>query len=138
MLGVAWSLATMFAVPLLAIEDAGARRAARRSAAIFRDRWGEATIGTVSVGFVAVVGSVPGTALVALGLAAGGAAGIALAAVGAVLLMAAVAISNTLQELFALAVYRQQVLDSGTFGLDPTQLDGFMKLKRRRLRRRRG
>lgn len=127
--GAAWSLATMFAIPVLALEDAGARRAARRSVEIFRARWGEGLAGTISVGFVTIVASLPGLALLFTGIALGGATGIVLVVAGGALLLGATAASNALNELFALAVYRYEVHGAGSFGFEPGQLDGFVHLK---------
>jgi len=41
----AWALATFFVLPALAVEDAGAVAAARRSASVIRSRWGESVVG---------------------------------------------------------------------------------------------
>jgi Na+(H+)/acetate symporter ActP len=130
-----WSLATMFALPVLVLEDAGARRAARRSAEIFRARWGDGVRGTVAVEGVTIVALIPGVALFASGLVVGGAAGIALCVGGGLLLGATAALSRATGELFALAVYRHQVLGSGSFGLEPSSLDALIDLKGRGLSR---
>lgn len=128
-LGAAWSLATMFAIPVLALEDAGPRRAARRSVEVFRARWGEGIAGTVSVSFVSIVASVPGVILLLAGFAVGGATGVALVATGGALVLAAATVSRALEELFALAVYRLEVHGAGSFGFEPAQLDAFVDLK---------
>jgi hypothetical protein len=132
--GVAWSLATMFAVPVLAIEDAGARRAAKRSVEIFRARWGEGLIGTFSIGFVSTLIVVPGVVILMAGLAVGGAAGVALAVVGGAILGAGATLSRGMDELFALALYRHQVQGLGAFDLAPEQLDSLVELKARKKR----
>ena len=88
------------------------------SAAIFRDRWARRRSGP-SPSVRGVVGSVPGRAgrprLAARARHRAGGRGRGPPD-------AAVAISNTLQELFALAVYRQQC-SIADIRLDPTQLD---------------
>jgi len=132
LLGAAWSLGTMFAIPVLALEDVGARRAAKRSVELFRARWGESLGGTVSVSFVSFVATLPGGLLLLGGLAAGGAAGVALAAGGGALLLAAITVTRALDELFALAVYRFETAGAASFGLEPSQLDAFVDVKRRR------
>lgn len=133
--GAAWTVTTMFAVPVLALEEVGARRAAGRSVEIFRARWGEGLAGTVSVGFATIVGIVPGVLLLIGGIVAGGPGGIALACAGGALLIAAFSVSNALTELFALAVYRFETEGAGSFGFEPGQLDGFVDLKRAGRRR---
>lgn len=129
-LGAAWSLGTMFALPVLALEDAGPRRAAQRSVEIFRARWGEGIAGTASVAFVTFAAVVPGVMMFISGFAVGGPIGLALVVVGGALFMAAATVSRALGELFALAVYRFEVQDAGSFGFEPGQLDAFVDLKR--------
>jgi hypothetical protein len=48
--GAAWSLATMFVVPILALEDTRAIPAVRNSAALIRQRWGEGVAGNLTIG----------------------------------------------------------------------------------------
>jgi hypothetical protein len=132
LLGVVWSLATMFAVPVLVLEDVGARRAVRRSAEVFRARWGEGLTGTIAVGAIAGCAAVPGILLVLAAFLVGGPATVPLAILGGLVLGAGMALSRALDELFALALYRHQVLGAGSFGLEPSQLDAFIELKSRR------
>ena len=47
---LAWSLATFFVVPVLALEDVGVRTALRRSAATIRQTWGESVTGVIAIG----------------------------------------------------------------------------------------
>jgi Family of unknown function (DUF6159) len=63
---VAWSLATFFVVPVLALEDVGVRTALRRSAATIRRTWGESVTGAIAIGGVLFVS---GLALLAVGAA---------------------------------------------------------------------
>lgn len=133
--GAAWSLATMFALPVLAVEGVGARRAAKRSVEIFRARWGEGIAGTISVGFVTTIVSIPGLLLLFGGLAAGGTTGVVLVVVGGALLLGTAAARNALEELFALAIYRYETQGAGSFGFEPGQLDAFVYLKPRGSRR---
>src|SRR3954454_21772222 len=48
-LGAAWALVTLFAIPILALEGCGALSCVKRSAGLMRERWGEALTGTVAV-----------------------------------------------------------------------------------------
>ncbi|WP_445148915.1 DUF6159 family protein [Baekduia sp. Peel2402] len=132
LLGAAWSLGTMFAIPVMALEDAGARRAAKRSVELFRARWGESLGGQVSVGFISFMAAIPGGLLLVGGLSLGGTTGVALAAGGGALLMASITVTRALEELFALAVYRFETAGAASFGLEPSQLDAFVNLKHRR------
>jgi hypothetical protein len=47
--GVAWTLVSIFALPVLALEDVPVRRLAQRAASLGRRRWGEG-VGAVSAG----------------------------------------------------------------------------------------
>lgn len=131
LLGVAWSLATMFAVPVLALEDAGARRAVLRSAELFRARWGEGMTGAFTVGAATTLVSLPAVVMVVLGLAAGTTAGTAVAGLGVALGVAAMTVSRALDQLFALALYRHETRGAASFGLVGGQLDRFVAVKRR-------
>lgn len=130
--GVAWSLATMFAVPVLAIEDAGPLKAPKRSLEIFRARWGEGVIGSVAVGAISAIASIPGIVLIVAGVAAGGPVGIAIAVAGAMLVALAITASRAMDQLYALAIYRDQVLGEPSFGLGGDELNGFMRTRKRK------
>jgi hypothetical protein len=136
--GVAWSLATMFVVPVLAVEDAGAVRAPKRSLEIFRARWGEGVIGSIGVSVAAGIVVIPGGILLGFGIIAGGPTGVALAVAGAVLCFVGVTAARAMDQLYAYAIYRDQVLGEPSFGLGAEQLNAFMKTKKRRGLRRRG
>jgi hypothetical protein len=49
----AWTLATLFVVPALAVEGVGPIAAARRSASVIRSRWGESVVGSFAIGAAA-------------------------------------------------------------------------------------
>jgi hypothetical protein len=135
--GVAWSLATMFAVPVLAVEDAGPIKAPKRSLEIFRARWGEGVIGNITVSVVTSVASIPGIAFLLFGIAIGGPGGVAAAVVGAMLIALAVTAGRAMDQLYAYAIYRDQVLGEPSFGLGAEQLNQFMRTRRRKGLRRR-
>src|SRR4051794_12144134 len=58
-LGAAWGLVTLFAIPILALEGCGALSCVKRSGGLMRERWGEGLTGSVAVnaaaGIVAAV-----------------------------------------------------------------------------------
>jgi hypothetical protein len=51
LLGLAWSVATFFVVPVIVIEKAGPFEAVQRSMAILRRAYGEAFVGNQGIGF---------------------------------------------------------------------------------------
>ena len=108
--GLAWSLATFFAVPIIALEGTGAIESVRRSARVFRERWGEAVIGDIAIGVVFTVLLIPGFGIGMLGvdLLENGASALALGliAAGVVLVVPLLILSSALAELFTLELYR--------------------------------
>jgi hypothetical protein len=109
LLGAAWSLATIFAVPLLALEDRGPLDTAKESVRMIRHRWGEGITGLVSIGAWTVFAAIPIGILFGIGLAVDrhdanlGAALIAIA-IGGILLMSALSLAT--REVFTVALYR--------------------------------
>lgn len=63
-IGIAWTLACYFVVPVLAFEDLTPINAVKRSAKLFRDTWGEKVIGGFSLSLVSMVLMLPGIGLV--------------------------------------------------------------------------
>src|SRR4051794_9570256 len=50
LVGMAWSLVTFLAVPVIAIEGTGPLETLKRSASIFRQRWGQQISGNIAIG----------------------------------------------------------------------------------------
>ena len=106
--GVAWTLTTLFVVPIIALEGLGPRAALKKSATVFRERWGEGVTGQAAVGAIFfLVGVLPAVLIGVVGFAAGDSAvrwivvGIAVViGVVAIVLMRAVA------GVFGVALYR--------------------------------
>lgn len=67
-MGAAWGLATIFAIPLLALEDAGPIEAVRGSAHLVKSRWGEGLTGIVGIGAWTVIVTIPAGILIAVGV----------------------------------------------------------------------
>jgi Family of unknown function (DUF6159) len=78
LLGLAWSIATFFVVPVIVIERAGPFEAVRRSMSILRRAWGEAFVGNQGIGFFAFIAAVVACAPAALGFAVGSGVAIAI------------------------------------------------------------
>ncbi|OLD79347.1 MAG: hypothetical protein AUF67_16510 [Acidobacteria bacterium 13_1_20CM_58_21] len=62
-IGIAWTLACYFVVPVLAFEDLTPIDALKRSSKLFRDTWGEKVIGGFSLSMVSLVLMLPGIGL---------------------------------------------------------------------------
>jgi uncharacterized protein DUF6159 len=68
LIGVAWNVVTFFVVPVLLYEPLGVGQGIKRSAAIFRQRWGETFVGNGAIGLVILLASLVVAAIsVALG-----------------------------------------------------------------------
>jgi len=97
LLGLAWSVATFFVVPVIVVEKAGPFEAMKRSMAILKKAWGEAFVGNQGIGFFigilaiaaalpAVLGFMSGSGVaIAIGLAVTVSLEIALAIISAAL-----------------------------------------------------
>ena len=76
LLGVAWSLATYFVVPVLIFEKLGPWAAVKRSAHIFKSTWGETLVGGFSMGAIFFLAGLLGILAIILGLVLGGVLGL--------------------------------------------------------------
>jgi hypothetical protein len=106
LIGMAWTLASYFVVPVLAAEDVGPAEALQRSADLFRETWGEEVVGGFSFGLIFALLALPGIALPLLGKILGPtgvAAGVAFAVLYWLLLSI---ISAAVQGIFVAALYR--------------------------------
>ncbi len=77
-IGVVWTLACYFVVPVLAFEDLTPIAAVKRSSKLFRDTWGEKVIGGFSLSLVSLMLTLPGIGLVIVAAYLGGVAGLLL------------------------------------------------------------
>jgi hypothetical protein len=135
LLGAAWGLLTVFAIPVLAIEGCGAPRCVRRSAELLRRRWGEAAAGGLTItAWAALVALVPGVMLGAgvVVLIASPAAGVALIVAGVVLIILVSATAGAVRQIFAVALYRYAVDGSPRGGFPERDLAEPFRARRRR------
>ncbi len=77
-IGIAWTLACYFVVPVLAFEDLTPIEAVKRSAKLFHDTWGEKVIGGFSLSLVSMMLMLPGIGFVILATLLGGVNGLLL------------------------------------------------------------
>jgi hypothetical protein len=132
--GMAWALVTFLAVPVIAFEGTGPMATLKRSSGLFRQRWGQQVGGIAATsGIVAIIGVLPGIALVMLGVytlpAAGG---IALLAVGIVLIVVASIIGSALSQILAVALYRFAADGVAVGPFTEAQLNGVVRPRRTR------
>lgn len=72
LVGIAWSLATYFVVPVLVFEKLGPWAAVKRSASIFKSTWGETLVGGFSMGGIFLLAGLAGLLPIILGVLLGG------------------------------------------------------------------
>ena len=66
---MAWALVTFMAVPVMAIEGTGPFGTLKRSATIFKDKWGQQITGNIAIGgAVFLLGVLPAALLIVAGV----------------------------------------------------------------------
>jgi hypothetical protein len=138
--GLAWSAGTYFVIPVLVMEDLGVKGSIARSASVFRNRWGEAITGSLSIGIVVGLTLPPLMLLVCIGCIAlflgEIAIGVVCVVLGASTFTAALAFASALTELFQLLLYREATEETATPGpFDSTTLASAFQPRRRWWRR---
>jgi hypothetical protein len=118
--GAAWSLATLFVVPVLVLEERPVGDAISRSAGIFTRAWGETMVGNVSLGAAALCAWVTLVAVVGLLGYVIGVWTVAVFAVGAIALMI---FFSAMQGVFVASLYRYAVEGDVPPGFDRALLD---------------
>lgn len=139
LLGAAWGLATIFAIPLLTLEDAGPVEAARGSALLIRSKWGEGLTGIVGIGAWTLVAFFPVLVVGLVGISVArhsAVVGIGLITVAAVAFVGVIAISNATRQVFNLALFRYATAGAGTPGFDVADFEAAFARKQARRRTR--
>lgn len=105
----AWTVATFFVVPVIALEGLGPIEALKRSTAVIRERWGEGVTAAAATGLIVLVAFIPALALIVGGAALSSsvpAAGVVLIALGVAVIAIAALIQSTVMAVFKVALYR--------------------------------
>jgi uncharacterized protein DUF6159 len=135
-LDAAWSLASFFVVPALALDDMNVRRSLRRSVTTIRDRWGEAVTGNVVIGGAGAIVLIPALLLLGVGYVARHhhpVAGDAAIAVAVAMLVAVMVIQSAVTEAFRVATYLYAVGTEAAGPFTDSELAAaFQPRKRRR------
>jgi Family of unknown function (DUF6159) len=132
----AWSAATFFVVPVIALEGVGPKQAFQRSVSVLRERWGEGVVGTASAsGIVFLIALLPLLALGVGGYALIGSdqtvAGGVLLGLAGVVFIVAVLIGGTVSAIFRVALYRFATEGTAVGGFDPAQMQAAFGPRRR-------
>jgi hypothetical protein len=105
-IGITWTLATFFVVPLLAAEDVGPGEALSRSAQLFRETWGEEVVGGFSFGLIFVLLALPGAFLPIYGATLGRPQMIVGTILAILYWLLLAVVNTTVQGIFMAALYR--------------------------------
>jgi len=136
LVGMAWSLVTFLAVPVIAIEGTGPVATLKRSASMFRQRWGQQITGNIAIGgAVFLIGVLPAAILIVAGVALWSSSsflGALLVVTGVLALAVAMLISRALSGIFGVALYRYALDGEAVGGFTPEELESAVKTKRGR------
>ncbi len=131
-LAVAWNLVTFLAVPVIALEGTGPIETLKRSAGIFRERWGEQITGQFSIGAViGLLAILPGALLIGLGVVVDEIAiRSILIALGVIIILVGGIISTALSQIFAVALYRYATGQGATGAFTEQELQSAVRPRR--------
>ncbi|MEX0972842.1 MAG: DUF6159 family protein [Solirubrobacterales bacterium] len=131
--GLAWSLVTFLAVPVIAIEGTGPFETLKRSAGLFKSRWGAQITGNLAIGgAVFLFGMLPSMLLAGAGIlvwASAGFVGALLVVLGVIGFAISVLISNALSGIFGVALYRYALDGEALGGFTAEELESAVKVK---------
>lgn len=130
-LAVGWSLITFLAVPVIALEGSGPLGTLKRSASLFRSRWGAQVTGNIAIGgAVFLVGVLPSALLIFAGFliwASASFAGALLLVLGVIGLAISMLVSSALSNIFGVALYRYALEGEAVGGFTAQELESAVK-----------
>lgn len=133
LVGTAWALVTFLAVPVIAIEGTGPMTTLKRSASIFKGKWGQQITGNLAIGAaVFLLGFLPAAILIAAGIlvwSSASFAGALLVVIGVLVLAVAMLISKALNGVFGVALYRYATEGEVVGGYTQEELESAVKVK---------
>ena len=134
LVGIAWSLVTFLAVPVIALEGTGPFETLKRSSAMFRERWGQQITGNIAIGgIIFLAGLLPAAILIGAGVLLWSSAsflGALLVVIGALVLAIAMLISRALSGIFGVALYRYALDGEVVSGFTQEELESAVKIKK--------
>ena len=135
LVGMAWTLITFLAVPVIAIEGTGPFETIKRSGSLFRERWGQQITGNIAIGAaVFLLGVLPAAILIVAGVLVWSSAafiGAVLVVIGALVLAIALLVSRALNGIFGVALYRYALDGEVVTGFTQEDLESAVKVKGR-------
>jgi hypothetical protein len=125
LLGALWAIGTLFVIPMVAIERAPAVPALQNSLRMVRHRWAEGITGRVAIAAWTVVVTVPAVMVLVIGGAmveTSPVVGVAMMVGGVLVLLSTAALSASMNQVFAVALYRHAI-DAPTGGFSKWDLE---------------
>jgi hypothetical protein len=133
-LAVGWSLISFLAVPVIALEGTGPITTLKRSASLFRSRWGQQVTGNIAIGgAVFLFGVLPSALLIFAGFlvwASASFAGALLLVIGIIGLAISMLVSSALSNIFGVALYRYALDGEAVGGFTAEDMESVVKKKR--------
>ena len=133
LLAVGWSLITFLAVPVIALEGTGPFETLKRSAGLFRSRWGAQVTGNIAIGgAVFLFGVLPSGLLIFAGFliwASASFAGALLLVIGVIGLAISMLVSSALSNIFGVALYRYALDGEALGGFTAEELESAVRTK---------
>jgi hypothetical protein len=132
-LDIGWSLVTFLAVPVIALEGTGPVETMKRSASLFRSRWGQQVTGNIAIGAaVGLFGILPSALLIVAGFIvwpSAGFVGALLVVIGVIGMAISALISSALSGIFGVALYRYAIDGETVGGFTAQELESAVKTK---------
>lgn len=132
--GMAWSLVTFLAVPVIAIEGTGPLETLKRSSHLFKSRWGAQITGNIAIGgAIFLFGVLPSAIVIVAGVlvwASASFAGALLVVIGAIGLAISLLISKALSGIFGVALYRYTLDGEAVGGFTAEEMESAVKIKK--------
>ena len=137
--GLAWSLVSFLAIPVIAFEGVGPIKALSRSASLFKQRWGQQVTGqAITGGVVGIFVILPGVLIAVIGAVMMGSsmvtAGAVLLFIGIIITIVGSVISGTLSQILSVALYHYAVDGQGVGPYSTEMLEGVVRPKGRAAR----
>ncbi len=136
---MAWSVATFFVVPVIALEGLGPKDALKRSFSVVRERWGEGVAGSFAIGgLIFLLAFLPGLALFVIGVAISSSVpvlAVVLIVLGIAVFVIGAVVQTALMAIFKVALYRFATQDRVLADYTREELETAFRPKRRGLAR---
>jgi hypothetical protein len=133
LLAIGWSLITFLAVPVIALEGTGPFQTLKRSASLFKSRWGAQVTGNIAIGgAVFLFGVLPSGLLIFAGFliwASASFAGALLLVIGVIGLAISMLLSSALSNVFGVALYRYALDGEAVGGFTSEELESAVRTK---------